>query len=74
MGDYRRWGTFNPRTPLFDHIQPNETTRHSAGCLGDATVGGNLGLETRALSGGEVVHAAVVTVVHVVVEAAEQVV
>ena len=36
--------------------------------LDNATVGGNLGRETTALSGGEVVHAAVVAVVHVVVE------
>ena len=53
---------------------PNQPTRHDAGRLDDATVSGNLGLETSALSGSEVVHAAVVAVVHVVVETIDQIV
>ena len=47
---------------------PNQPARRSAGRLDDATVGGDLGRETGALPRGEVVHAAVVAVVHVVVE------
>ena len=39
--------------------------------MDDATVGGDLGLETGALPRGKVVHAGVVAVVHVVVEAIE---
>ena len=69
MSDYWHWGTFNPQVHLL--TIPNRTKPPAAGGLDDATVGGNLGLETRALSGGEVVHAAVVTVVHVVVETGE---
>ena len=53
---------------------PNQLTRYNAGRLDDATVSGNLGLETSALSGGEVVHAAVVTIVHVVVETIDRIV
>ena len=45
-----------------------QPARHNAGCLREATVGGDLGLETSALSRGEVVHAGIVAVVHVVVE------
>ena len=42
--------------------------------LDDTTVGDNLGRETTALSGGKVVHTAVVTVVHVVVETVDPIV
>ena len=47
---------------------PAHPIHHTAGGLDDATVGGNLRFETGALSRGEVVHATVVAVVHVVVE------
>lgn len=46
----------------------SQPARRCAWRLGNTTVGGNLGLETGALPRSEVVHAAIVAVVHVVVE------
>jgi len=50
---------------------PSQPARGRAGCLGDATVGGDLGQETGALSRGEVGHAGVIGIVHVVVDTAD---
>ena len=64
-----RWGGTTAKCPIFDpSIIPSQPARHDADGLGEATVSGDLGLKTSALSRGEVVHAAVVTVVHVVME------
>lgn len=53
-----------PRAHSLDHSKQT----HSAGRLGEATVGGDLGLETGALSRGKIGHAGVIGVVHEVVE------
>ena len=58
--------TYEPPDP--PPITPNQPAGHSVGRLREATVGGDLRLETGALSRGEVVHAGIVGVVHVVVE------
>ena len=59
--------TFDSPKPTLPMI-PNQPASHNAGRLREATVGGDLRLETGALSSGEVVHATIVGVVHVVVE------
>ena len=62
MGDY-----FPTTTLAFD----SQPTRPSQCWALDTTVSGKLGLDTRALSRGEVVHAAIVGVVHEVVDTVE---
>lgn len=73
IGDYWYLGEIpwclDPRsTPI---TIPGQPAPHGADCLDDATVSGDLGLETGALPGGEVVHAGVIAVVHVVVKTAD---